>query len=271
MIRVPTPGAAILFVAGVAVLFVSGGAGLRFFLGEGGLLAAEWLLLFVPAALFVGWGGYDPHATLLLRWPSRRGLAGGVLLMAGALPVAWGIGWLQSFFVAVPPEVMESMQELVTADNAGRLLWLLIVLAATPAVCEEVVFRGVLLSSTRSLEPWRAVLLNGVVFGAFHLSFQAPVRFLPTAWLGIVMAWAVLRTGSLATGVLMHFLNNATIVLLASSPGQREFVADPEAPPPAWLLAAGAGFLALGFHALRAMPAPGAGEADGAFHHSEEP
>lgn len=270
MIRVPAPAAAILFIAGVAVLFVSGGSGLRYLLGEGGLLAAEWLLLFVPAALFVAWGRYDPRATLFLRWPSRRGLAGGAVLMAGALPVAWAIGWLQSFVLTVPPDVVEAMQGMVTADSGVRLLWLLLVLAATPALCEEVVFRGVLLSSTRSLEPWRAVLLNGVVFGAFHLSFQAPVRFLPTAWLGIVMAWAVLRTGSLATGILMHFLNNATIVLLASSPRQREFVADPQVPPPAWLLAVGAGLLVLGFHALRAVPVPGAVEAAGASPECEE-
>lgn len=255
MIRVPTPKAAILFIAGVAVLFVSGAGLLGPLLGEGGLLAAEWLFLFLPAAFFVRWGGYDPAATLLLRRPTSRGLLGGVLLLAGALPGAWAIGWLQSFVLSVPPEMQEAMRELVTADGPRRLAWLLLVLAVTPAVCEEVVFRGVLLSSTRALAPWRAVLLNGVVFGAFHLSLEAPVRFLPTVWLGIVMAWAVLRTGSLVIGSLMHLLNNATIVLLASAPGSRELVTDPQAPPPAWLLAAGAGLFALGVQALRGAPA----------------
>ena len=62
------------------------------------------------------------------------------------------------------------------------------------------------------------VLLNGVMFGAFHLSFETVIRFLPTAWLGIVIAWAVWRTASIWTGVLMHLVNNASIVLLASMP-----------------------------------------------------
>lgn len=243
-----------LFVAALAALFVSGGAGLRALLGEGGLLAAEWLLLFVPALLFVAWGRYDARETLLLRPATLRGTLGGVLLMAGALPVAWTLGWLQGFVLPVPPEMREAMEALVTATSPGRLAWLLVVLAVTPAVCEEVVFRGVLLSSTRTLETWRAVVLNGVVFGAFHLSFEAPVRFLPTAWLGIVMAWAVVRTGSLTTAVLMHFLNNATIVLLASLPATRALATDPTAAPPLAVVASGGAFLVLGYGVLRAVP-----------------
>ena len=116
------------------------------------------------------------------------------------------------------------------------MAWLLLLLAVTPALCEEVVFRGVLLGGTRRLAPWRVVLLNGIVFGAFHLSFETAIRFLPTAWLGIVIAWAVLKSRSIWTGALMHLLNNGTIVLLASVPTLREMFANPNAPPPLWLL-----------------------------------
>lgn len=258
MIRVPTPAAAVFFVAGVAVLFVSGGLGLSLWLGEPGIPAAEWLLLLVPALLFVRLGGYHLGATLLLARPSLRDLAGGALLVAGAVPVAWAIGWLQGFVLPVPPGMAEAMRELVTAGSPARLAWLLFAMALTPALCEEAVFRGVLLSSTRDLPAWRAVLLNGVVFGAFHLSLEAPVRFLPTAWLGIVIAWAVLRSGSVWTGVLMHLLNNASIVLLASAPSLGGLVTDPDAPPPVWLLPLGAVFLGAGARALGAGPGRGA-------------
>jgi len=219
---VPTPGAVAGFVAVVAILFFYFGIQLQLRLGESGLLAAEWLLLFLPAVLFVTLGGYDVRRTLSLRAPSGWGLLGGVILIAGAAPTAWMIGWLQTFVLPIPWETLEGLEDLVTAETTARLLWLLLVLALTPAVCEEFVFRGVLLGGTRSMGPWRFVLLSGVVFGAFHLSFETVIRFLPTASLGIVMAWAVWRTGSIWTGVLMHFLNNATIVVLASSPGLRE-------------------------------------------------
>lgn len=257
MIPVPSPTAAVYFVAGVAVLFVSGGMGLVGWLGEPGMVAAEWLLLLLPALIFVRVGGYDPIATLQLHRPAPRALLAGVLLVGGATPLAWIIGWLQSFVIPVPPGMEEALRELVTAHTPGRLAWLLVAVALTPALCEEAVFRGVLLSATRRLPAWRALLLNGVVFGAFHLSFESAVRFLPTAWVGIVIAWAVLRGGSVWIGVLMHFLNNASIVLLASVPWWSGLVTDADAPPPAWLVAAGVLSLAAGVRLLGEAPARG--------------
>jgi sodium transport system permease protein len=95
------------------------------------------------------------------------------------------------------------------------------------------------------------IVLNGAVFGAFHLSFETAIRFLPTALLGMLIAWAVLRTGSIWVGVLMHFANNASIVALSSTPALREAFSDPEAPPPLWLLPVGAAVLAAGLATLR--------------------
>jgi len=243
------------------VLFFWAGIQLQIRLGETGLLAAEWLLLFVPAVAFVTLRGFDPVRTLSLRAPSTSDLAGAAILMLGALPLVWTIGWLQTFVFPVPWELLEGLEELVTADSVGRLLWLLLLLALTPAVCEEAVFRGVLLGGTRTLPPWKMIVLNGVVFGAFHLSFETIIRFLPTATLGIVIAWAVWRTGSIFVGMGMHFLNNGTIVVLASTPGLREMFSDPEAPPPLWLIPLGLLAAAIGARILMRAPAvdpPGA-------------
>jgi sodium transport system permease protein len=236
----------------VAILFLYLGAPLQIRLGESGMLAAEWLLLFVPALLFVYGGGFDFRRTLSLVRPTRRGVLGALLLIAGATPAAWFVGWLQTFFLPIPWEILEGLEDLVTADSAGRLIWLLLLLAVTPALCEEVVFRGVLLAGTRSLDPWRFILLNGALFGAFHLSSQTVIRFLPTASLGIVIAWAVWRTASIWIGVLMHLVNNASIVVLASVPSSRELLSDPEAPPPLWLVPFATIALTLGVRALRA-------------------
>ena len=258
----PEPRATLVFILFLAVLFPFGGLQLQLLLGEGGLLAAEWLLLFLPSMIWIRAGGFDPVRTLSLSRPSPVTLAGAVVLGAGALPLIWTVGWLQTFVLPVPWEVLQGLEELVTADSPGRFVWLLVMLAATPAVCEEVAFRGVLLGGTRSLVPWKAVLLNGVVFGAFHLSLSTAVRFLPTALLGCVIAWAVLRSGSLWTGVAMHFLNNATIVVLASSPSLRQAFSDPMAPPPLPAIVAGGIAFSAGLGILlRTTSAPEALEA----------
>lgn len=230
--RGPELRSVLLFVLGVAVLFLFGGVALQLLLGEGGLLAAEWLLMFLPALAWTGRTGVDPVRFLSLRLPTRMGLAGALLLGAGALPLGWVLGWLQTFVLPVPLEMVENLEAMVTADSPGRLLWLLVLVAVTPAVCEEVLFRGVLLGGTRSLPTWKMVLLNGAVFGAFHLSVSTAVRFLPTAALGCAIAWAVWRTGSLLAGVAMHFVNNAAIVVIASTPAVSAAFSDPYAPPP---------------------------------------
>ncbi len=263
---VPSSSAVLLFVSFVAVAFFWVGIRLQVSLGESGLLAAEWLLLLTPAVAFVLFGGFDPVRTLSLRRPTRTGVAGGMILIAGAMPLVWVLGWLQTFVLPVPWEMLEGLEQLVTADSAGRLAWLLLLLAVTPALCEEAVFRGVLLGGTGEAEPWRRVVLNGVVFGLFHLSFETVIRFLPTATLGMVIAWAVLRTGSIWVGVLMHFLNNGAIVVLASTPGVREYFSDPEAPPPLWLVPVAAVLVWAGARVLQRPAAAACADTSNSSH-----
>jgi hypothetical protein len=116
--RVPTPAAAGGFVGFVAVLFFFGGIRMQLAWGESGLLAAEWLFLLVPALLFVLAGRFDPRRTLSLSAPEGRHLVAGVLLIAGALPLVWLVGWLQSFVLPIPYELLEGLEELVTAQSA---------------------------------------------------------------------------------------------------------------------------------------------------------
>lgn len=258
--RGPELRSVLLFVLGVAVLFLFGGVVFQIVLGEGGLLAAEWLLMFLPALVWTSRAGVDPVRFLSLSLPSGRGLAGALLLGAGALPLGWVLGWLQTFVLPVPVEMLENLDAMVTAESPGRLLWLLLLVAFTPAVCEEVLFRGVLLGGSRRLPVWKMVLLNGGVFGAFHLSVSTVVRFLPTAALGCAIAWAVWRTGSLWVGVAMHFVNNAAIVLIASTPALSAAFSDPHAPPPLGAVLAGGIAFTAGLGILLRTPSPGGGE-----------
>ena len=83
----PTPGVSAWFVALVAVIFFWGGAALQGFFSEPGLLAAEWLLLFIPTVAFIVVGGFDPLQTLSLRRPTLRQAGTSVVVIAGALPL----------------------------------------------------------------------------------------------------------------------------------------------------------------------------------------
>ena len=235
-----TPSAvqAIGFVVAVAVLFFSAGLALQVGWGERGLLLSECLLLLLPALLFVRVAGFDFRQTLSLRRPEGPHVAGALLLVAGAMPFGWLLAWAQGFVLPVPWDLLEGLEDLITAETPSRLLWLITLLALTPAICEEVVFRGVLLAGTRgSASRVRVAMVNGLVFGAFHITFESAFRFLPTAWLGFILAWAVLSTRSIWIGVLMHFVNNGSIVLIAYTPALRGWIEDGREAPP-WLLVA---------------------------------
>ncbi|MEZ4417496.1 MAG: ABC transporter permease subunit/CPBP intramembrane protease [Gemmatimonadota bacterium] len=234
---VPTLGQALLFVAVVAALFFYVGIPLQARWLEKGLLATEWLLLFLPAVLFVRLGHFQVPDTLSLRLPHPRHVGGALLLIAGGTPIAWLLAWLQSFVLPVPWDLVEGLSDLVSAESLGRLVWLLVLVAVTPAICEEIVFRGVLLGgSRRTLSASSAVLLNGLAFGLFHVSTETVFRLLPTAWLGVILAWTVWRTRSILLSSMMHLLNNGTIVLLAFLPATRAWLSDPEFAPPVWLI-----------------------------------
>jgi sodium transport system permease protein len=226
------------FIAAVAVLFFYLGFPLQAGWGERGLLVSEWMLLLVPALLFVRVAGFDVRSTFSLRRPRGRQIAGALLLIVGAMPLGWFLAWAQGFVLPVPWDMLEGLEDLITAESPSRLLWLVTLLALTPAICEEAVFRGVFLAGMRGgASPIRVALINGVVFGAFHISFESAFRFLPTAWLGFILAWAVLSTRSIWVGILMHFVNNGSIVVMSSIPALRAWLeAGGEAPP--WVLLA---------------------------------
>ncbi|CAN5686594.1 hypothetical protein BH23GEM11_BH23GEM11_03310 [soil metagenome] len=235
--RLPTPGSVLLLLLGVAVLYVVGGVTLQLLFGEVGLALTHIGLLLAPALYFVFRGGYDPIRTLALRAPTGRQVMGGLFLLAGGTPIAWLLAWAQSFVIEVPTEMLEAMASLFRTDDPLRILWLLVLVAVIPAFSEEFLFRGVVLSGLRSrLSRWAAVGLTGFLFGLFHLTPYTAFRFLPTAWLGLVLAWAVYESRSIWIGILLHFLNNGTILMLSVLPATRDMAGDSDQEPPLLVL-----------------------------------
>lgn len=86
-------------------------------------------------------------------------------------------------------------------------------IAAAPAVCEEVLFRGALLRglATRFHGPI-AIGLSALVFSAYHLNV---VQLIPTFTLGCVFGVVALRAASSLPTMLAHFLNNTIAILIS--------------------------------------------------------
>jgi len=254
--RLPSPGAAVLLVIGAALLFIAGGLPLQLLLGEGGLLLAQILFLLLPALVFLQAGGFDLHRCLMPRRPAAAEVGYGILLLIGGVGIAWFLAWAQSFVIPVPVEYLETLERVLRADSLGRYLWLLLLVAVVPAITEEVLFRGAVLSGFRSRLPdiW-AVVFAGLIFGAFHLAPETAFRILPTAWLGMVLGWVVVVSRSLPLAMVLHFVNNAGILTLTAIPATREALMMAEQRPPLIFLPVALILLTLGARGLLALRA----------------
>ncbi|MDR2646924.1 MAG: CPBP family intramembrane metalloprotease [Oscillospiraceae bacterium] len=97
-------------------------------------------------------------------------------------------------------------------DFSGGRLWMnLIVVVAAPAVAEEVLMRGVVMQTLRRFGDMFAIAASALLFGLMHQNLvQIPFAFC----VGLALGYAVVRTGSLWTGILLHLWVNGASVLL---------------------------------------------------------
>ena len=183
-----------------------------------GLNAAVSVVVFVALPwLIVRWSGGTARAAFGLRTPAVLGLVGGLLIGLGAwagvfeLLLAFGAG-----------DRLAGLDRFVELKDRLKTLPLPLVigcLAVVPAVCEEVAFRGFVLTGLRDrFGAVRAVLASAVVFGLFHVVKELGLweRLLGSTLLGLALGWVRVRTGSLWPGILLHAANNALILTVAS-------------------------------------------------------
>ncbi len=142
------------------------------------------------------------------------------------------------------PEILQNLEdqqmEIIDwlSSGGGVFSLNLLLVAATPAVFEEMFFRGFV---QRRAERWigvvGAMLFTGILFGLFHLRLT---QVLPLTILGCYFAYITWRTGSLIIPVILHFLNNG--LTLAISEWGPSSVADPEMIPFPLIIGSGIAF-----------------------------
>lgn len=176
------------------------------------LLAIQQLVIIASPALFMGIMLTTSFVkTFRLRWP-----AGKFLLLALALPVILHplsmtlIGFLQQHFF---PQLSEGVTErLQTAMSMDSPLWLtLLIFAILPGICEELCYRGFILSGfSRGRRLWLAIGLSAVTFGLMHM---IPQQVFNATLLGIVLGLIAIRSGSILPCILFHILWNTLAVI----------------------------------------------------------
>jgi len=92
----------------------------------------------------------------------------------------------------------------------------LLVIAVVPAICEELFFRGLLLSGLRtSFRPWPAIVWSACAFGVFHFLI---FKFAMTVGLGVLLGWLCWRSRSIWPGMLAHAIHNSVTLIGSLNP-----------------------------------------------------
>ena len=178
------------------------------------VLATQLVVIATPALLMSVMLTSSPKQTLLLKvpnWRSVLAVPAAVLLAVVLHPVAVTLaGAVQKLYPTSGVEgVARGLEKLV---GAAPLWQLLAVMALAPAVCEELAFRGFILSGFRHLgHKWRAIIYAALFFGITHAILQ---QSLIAALLGVVIGYIAVQTGSIWPCMAFHVVHNSLLMSL---------------------------------------------------------
>ena len=120
---------------------------------------------------------------------------------------------LREIYVSLQESIRTQYLSIIVLDNIPQLLLSIFAIAITPAICEELFFRGLFQQSlANSAGQLKAILISSFVFAIIHLN---PVDFVALFIIGAFLATLVYVSGSIIPAIIVHFLNNAlaTVIL----------------------------------------------------------
>lgn len=214
---VPTTGDAWFMVVFVMFAYLYLGSVLEMKYGFGGIFGIQ-MIIFVLPLLYVLYTKRSILQTYSFRKTKFMNFVAALFMGCGAMLIGIILTSFVSMLFPTEAEMVSSglMNELMS-DNE---LLTFAVVALTPAVCEEMLFRGFLFSAFRGrYKIVVSVLLTAVIFGVYHMSI---VRFFTTALLGAALAVIVYYSDSIFPAMVMHAINNGIAVLQMYHPDTME-------------------------------------------------
>lgn len=120
-------------------------------------------------------------------------------------------GFFSSFLESLFHVTFELPKDDFVMDTPLKIFAGILRTAFIPALTEEFALRGVLMQPLRKYGNRFALVISAAMFALMHGNMvQIPFAFLG----GLIIGYAVIQTGTMWTGILIHFANNMTAVLM---------------------------------------------------------
>jgi membrane protease YdiL (CAAX protease family) len=182
------------------------------------LYLAAATIVGVGVSLVAGKAWMDPDAPwmrvlFVSRVPLRIVALALVVGFALQLPLA-ELSNLTELVFPVSVEQKEFIHRVMTPKGCNQVLTTLLALVVIVPICEEMLFRGLLLRGlnyTYGAVP--ALLVSSILFGLSHL--RLPTAILPAMVAGLFLGLIALRTGSIWPSIALHAAVNAIPVVVS--------------------------------------------------------
>ena len=135
-----------------------------------GLLITEYIIILLPNILFLKLRGYELKRVLRLNSISFMQFIFIFLIMIFAYPVAI---FLNAIFLAIINSFSSALPTSIPIPTTTiEYLIGLFVIAIAPGICEEVMFRGTMMSAYDTLGYKKSILITAILFGLFHFNIM---------------------------------------------------------------------------------------------------
>lgn len=193
-------------------------------------IAGQMLFILLPTLIFSKMLYEDVSTVIRFKFP--RAKEGGLFFIGFLiiLPLMQNLSYLQSlaidklaegnsvvhqvkqFFDSMDKLVGNSQNSLLAVKSFFDVLIIIIAIAVTPAVCEEIFFRGFIQKSFElRWKPFWSITVCSIVFALYHFS---PYGFVPLFLLSVFLGYAAYKSGSIFIPMSIHFANNFFMIIL---------------------------------------------------------
>lgn len=168
-----------------------------------GLLITEYILILVPCLLFLKIKRVPIKETLRLNKIGLKQIILAIVITIFTYPLAV---FLQAIFIGILNIFKDMMPTTVPMPNDEiQYLISFFIIAITPGICEEIMFRGVIMDAYSRLGYRKSIIISALLFGIFHFNLM---NFVGPTILGIVFGIMVYKTNSIYSSIIAHTTNN---------------------------------------------------------------
>lgn len=125
-------------------------------------------------------------------------------------PVMVGLGMVGSLITNILNDLLgpDELKDVIggAVPETPEAMWIMAFFVVIVApVCEEIIFRGILLDSCLPFGSWFAVIITSMLFGLIHGNFD---QFAYCLAVGAVLSVLTIRSKSIIPAIILHSLNN---------------------------------------------------------------